>query len=54
MVRAAWCGSEKCEERVKEKTGATIRCIEIENAKEGKCVACGKATKTVVYFAKAY
>jgi prolyl-tRNA synthetase len=54
MVRAAWCGSEKCEERVKEKTGATIRCIEIENAKEWKCVACGKATKTVVYFAKAY
>ena len=53
MVRAAWCGSEKCEERVKEKTGATIRCIESEN-KEGKCVACGKATKTSVYFAKAY
>ncbi|MEE9323703.1 MAG: proline--tRNA ligase [Candidatus Aenigmarchaeota archaeon] len=55
MVRAYWCGNEKCEEKVKEKTGATIRCIETESAKkEGKCVDCGKQTKTVVYFAKAY
>lgn len=55
MVRAYWCGSEDCEEKIKEKTGATIRCIETENAKkEGKCVDCGKRTKTMVYFAKAY
>ncbi len=55
MVRTYWCGSEGCEEKVKDKTGATIRCIETENAKkEGKCVDCGKPTKTIVYFAKAY
>jgi len=54
MVRAYWCGSEECEERVKEKTGATIRVIGDENAKEGKCAVCGNRTKTIVYFAKAY
>jgi prolyl-tRNA synthetase len=55
MVRAYWCGSEGCEEKIKEKTGATIRCIETESAKkEGECVDCGKPSKTVVYFAKAY
>ena len=55
MARAYWCGSEECEEKVKEKTGATIRCIKTETAKkEGKCLDCGKRTKTMVYFAKAY
>lgn len=54
MVRTCWCGSSGCEEKIKDKTGATIRCIETESAKEGKCVDCGKQTKTVVYFAKAY
>ena len=55
MVRAHWCGNEKCEEGVKDETGATIRCIETETAKkEGKCVVCGKRARTVVYFARAY
>lgn len=54
MVRAYWCGSEECEEKVKEKTGATIRLISDEHPKEGKCAVCGNRTKTIVYFAKAY
>ena len=54
MVRAYWCGREECEERVKEKTGATIRLIGNERSKERKCVVCGNRTKTIVYFAKAY
>ncbi|NIO22772.1 MAG: proline--tRNA ligase [Candidatus Aenigmarchaeota archaeon] len=55
MARAYWCGSEKCEGKIKEKTGATIRCIKEESAKkEGKCADCGKQSKTIAYFAKAY
>jgi prolyl-tRNA synthetase len=55
MVEAYWCGSEKCEEKVKEKTGATIRCIKEESAKKGgKCLDCGKPSRTIAYFAKAY
>jgi prolyl-tRNA synthetase len=54
MARAYWCGNEKCEEKVKEETGATIRCIENENAKEDLCAICGNKAKNIVYFAKAY
>lgn len=55
MVRAYWCGSGECEEKTKDRTAATIRCIEDESAKkEGKCVVCGKKSKILVYFAKAY
>ncbi|MEM5871241.1 MAG: proline--tRNA ligase [Candidatus Aenigmatarchaeota archaeon] len=54
MIRSYWCGSEECERKVKEKTGATIRCIENENAKEKSCVICGNKAKNIVYFAKAY
>lgn len=55
MARAYWCGSEKCEEKVKDRTSATIRCIDTESAeKEGKCVNCGEPSRTIVYFAKAY
>lgn len=54
MVRAYWCGNEKCEEKIKDKTGATIRCIKEESAKkEGKCI-CGKKSRTIACFAKAY
>jgi prolyl-tRNA synthetase len=54
MVKTHWCGYSECEEKTKEKTGATIRCIENENAKKGKCAICGKPGKATVYFAKAY
>jgi len=52
FVGAFWCGDEKCEVEVKEKTAATIRFIS-PDSKEGKCVLCGK-TGHLVYFAKAY
>lgn len=54
FVKANWCGNEKCESKVKEETGATIRAIPFDEEKEGKCVYCGSKTKLVAYFAKAY
>jgi prolyl-tRNA synthetase len=50
-----WCESKECEARIKEDTKATTRCLPLhqENAR-GKCVVCGKDTKTKAYFAKAY
>jgi len=55
MIKAFWCGNRACEDKVKEETKATIRCIpfEEENAL-GKCIYCGKETSTKVYFARAY
>jgi prolyl-tRNA synthetase len=52
---AYWCGSGECEEKIKEETKATLRCIPIEGgAGSGKCVYCGKPAVERGYFARAY
>jgi prolyl-tRNA synthetase len=52
---AHWCGADSCEERVKNETKATIRCIPSGRPKEsGGCVACGSASEGRVIFARAY
>jgi len=54
LIKAEWCGSQKCEENIKWKTqGAKIICIIKENPK-GKCIYCNKQSKQVVYIAKSY
>ncbi|ADL08002.1 proline--tRNA ligase [Thermosediminibacter oceani] len=55
FVKAMWCGSGECEKRVKEETGATLRCIPFDQEQiSDKCVVCGKEAKKMVYFAKSY
>lgn len=56
MVKAAHCGSEECEQKIKEETeGGTIRCIPFKQEKiSDKCAACGSPAKHTVYIAKAY
>ena len=55
FVRAHWCGNDECEAFVKEKTGATIRCIPFKQEQSGgRCVVCGKKAEELAYFAKAY
>ncbi|MGI0079150.1 MAG: proline--tRNA ligase [Nitrososphaerales archaeon] len=55
FVRSFWCGSQECETKVKEKTGADIRVIPFEQPKElSKCIICGKSGRSEVYFARAY
>ncbi|MHA0856003.1 proline--tRNA ligase [Paenibacillus sp. CMAA1364] len=52
---AGWCGSEQCESQVKEETGATSRNIPFDPAENKEtCIACGKAAKHTVVFARAY
>src|SRR5690606_26696124 len=52
---ADWCGDAACEDRVKEETGATIRCIpQGEPAAEGPWVRCGRPGAHRVYFARSY
>ena len=53
-LKAMWCGDMACEEKIKEETGATTRCIVDAPAHSENCVYCGKKAKKVVYFAKAY
>ncbi|MEA1994210.1 MAG: proline--tRNA ligase [Euryarchaeota archaeon] len=54
MVKAPFCGSVECEERIKDETGATSACIPFKSKDKGKCILCGKDAKGVVYFAKHY
>ncbi len=55
FVSAHWDGSAETEERIKEETKATIRCIPLHvEDEEGKCILTGKPSSKKVLFAKAY
>lgn len=52
---AHWDGSGETEEKIKELTKATIRCIPLDQeAEAGNCVLTGKPSQGRVVFAKAY
>ena len=55
FIKAMWCGDKACEEKIKEDTGATSRCIPFEQEKVADtCICCEKEAKEMVYWAKAY
>jgi len=55
FVYAHWDGTTSTENKIKERTKATIRCIPLNAAKEeGKCVLTGNPSIQRVVFAKAY
>jgi prolyl-tRNA synthetase len=55
FVSAHWDGTPETEERIKELTKATIRCIPLNNVLEGgECVLTGAPSKQRVLFARAY
>ncbi len=55
FVKAMWCGNKECEEKIKEETGASSRCMPFEQEKlSGTCVCCGGPAKEMVYWGRAY
>ena len=55
FVHAHWDGTVETEKKIKELTGATIRCIPLDSKEEaGECILTGKPSKQKVLFAKAY
>ena len=55
FIAAHWDGTPATEEKIKELTKATIRCIPLDNKQEdGKCILTGNASKQRVLFARAY
>ena len=55
FVSAHWDGSPDTEEKIKELTKATIRCIPLNNVQEtGKCILTGNPSSQRVLFARAY
>ncbi len=54
-VKAMWCGSEECEDKIKELTGAHSRCIPFKKEHVyDKCVCCGKDAKEFVVWGRQY
>lgn len=52
-----WDGTSETEEKIKEETKATVRCIPLDSMvieEEGKCVYSGRPSKQRVIFARAY
>ncbi len=55
FILAHWDGSSETEEKIKELSKATIRCIPLDGPDEdGLCVLTGKPSKKRVLFARAY
>ncbi len=55
FIRAMWCGSRECEEKLKELADVTSRCMPFnEESCSDKCICCGKSADKLVYWGKAY
>ena len=55
FVSAHWDGTAATEEKIKELTKATIRCIPLDRVEEtGSCILTGNSSAGRVFFAKAY
>lgn len=57
FIIAPWCGSRACEEKIKEETGVTSRCIPFEGSEvdeHDKCVVCNKKAEKKIYWGLQY
>ena len=55
FVKGMWCGDVECENKIKEDTTATSRCMPFKGEPiSNRCVCCGKEAKALVYWGKAY
>jgi prolyl-tRNA synthetase len=55
FIHAHWDGTTETADKIKELTGATIRCIPLDSVDEaGVCILSGKPSSRRVLFAKAY
>ncbi|SMC87194.1 proline--tRNA ligase [Pedobacter nyackensis] len=55
FIAAHWDGTPETEQKIKEETKATIRCVPLDNKLEdGVCIYSGKPSKQRVLFARAY
>lgn len=56
FIRGMWCGDPACEDKIKEETTATSRCIPFDDHERisETCVCCGRPAKKLIYWGKAY
>ena len=57
FIYTHWCGSEDCENKIKDELGFKSRCMPFDNnlpTGDKKCICCNKDAKTKIYWAKQY
>lgn len=55
FVKSPWCGDQKCEDKIKDETGADIRVLHVNSEEKSlTCVYCGQPSNQIAYFGKAY
>ncbi|MEG1718921.1 MAG: His/Gly/Thr/Pro-type tRNA ligase C-terminal domain-containing protein, partial [Clostridia bacterium] len=55
FIKAMWCGDVACENKLKEVSEISSRCIPFEEQQiSSTCVCCGKPAKHMLYWGKAY
>lgn len=55
FIKTMWCGSQECEDLLKQEAGITSRCMPFEQEKiSDVCPCCGKPAVSMVYWGKAY
>jgi prolyl-tRNA synthetase len=55
FIKAMWCEDEACEKEIKDRTGASSRCMPfVQEHIADTCVCCGRPAKTMAYWGKAY
>ena len=55
FIKAMWCGDQACEDKIKEETTCTSRCMPFAQEQlSDVCVCCGRPAKKMVYWGKAY
>lgn len=54
FVKINWCGSEECENKIKEDTAMKSRCLIEDESVTGPCTVCGKKAITRLYVGKQY
>lgn len=55
FIKAMWCGEQECEDKIKEVTGATSRCMPFEQETiSDQCICCGKPANKMVYWGRSY
>ena len=55
FIKAMWCGDQACEDKIKEDTTCTSRCMPFAQEQlSDVCVCCGRPAKKMVYWGKAY
>lgn len=55
FVKAMWCGCRECEDKLKELSGITSRCIPFKQERiSDRCIVCGRPAQKMLYWGRAY